>query len=80
MCDKTTVVLVSITNYCGYIYICISSVVENFENIVLDIVNNHCFVEPSNIQNGKSQKLIRKDVVLKGENIKRKYSANKHAE
>ena len=41
----------------------ISSVVENFENIVYDIVKKHCFVEPSNSKREKP-KTEKKDVVL----------------
>ena len=41
----------------------ISSVVDNFENIVYDIVKKHCFVEPSNSKREKP-KTEKKDVVL----------------
>ena len=46
----------------------VSSVVENFLNIVYDIVKKHCFVEPTNPEQ-KRPKTENKDVVL--ERLKR---------
>ena len=57
----------------------ISPGVENFENIVYDIVKKHCFVEPTNPEQ-KRPKTENKDVVLERLKRQKKYFTSKLGE